>query len=344
MYDSRMSSRRPKRGIAMPVKHWNFAGLCLTDWCNASCGCCYMGCSPSRSHWMSVEMAVTIWRQLQEASPHGCAIHLTGGEVFGDWPRLLAVVQRAAQEGLGGLETIETNGFWLTDEDEARRRLVALARAGMGMLAISADPFHQQFVPIDKVRRLAEIARETLGRERVQVRWEDWLDDGEDLATVSDDHRRAVFAEWLTRGHERINGRAASSLADLLERKPIEEFQNSICRKAMLRGKRIHVNPDGTITAGVCAGILLGRWTPDPGGSIAEIWARLSREHASRPVVSTLAMGGPVALAKQAADDGFEPDPRGYVSKCHLCWSIRKHLVGKETHSAEFGPDWFYTI
>ncbi len=328
----------------MNVKHWNFAGLCLTDWCNASCGCCYMGCSPSRSHWMDVDMAVTIWRQLQEASPHGCTIHLTGGEVFGDWPRLLAVVQRAWNEGLGGLETIETNGFWLTDEDEARRRLAALGRYGMGMLAISADPFHQQFVPIDRVRRLADIARDELGRERVQVRWDDWLDGGEDLTHATDETRRAIFAEWLTRGHERINGRAAADLADLLERKPIDEFRHSICRKAMLRGKRIHVNPDGSLTAGVCAGILIGQWTPGEEGSIAANWARLNADYATRPIASTLAKGGPVALAEQAIADGFEPDPRGYVSKCHLCWSIRKHLVAAGPHSAELGPDWFYTI
>ncbi len=293
---------------------------------------------------MSVEMAVTIWRQLQEASPHGCTIHLTGGEVFGDWPRLLAVVQRAAQEGLGGLETVETNGFWLADEEEARRRLVALARAGMGMLAISADPFHQQFVPIDTVRRLAEIARETLGPERVQVRWEEWIENGEDLTVASDDHRRDVFAAWLPRGYERINGRAASVLAGLMERKPMEEFRNSICRKALLRGKRIHVNPDGSLTPGVCAGILVGQWTPDDEGSIAANWTRLSRDFASRPIVSTLASGGPVTLAEMAAADGFQPDPRGYVSKCHLCWSVRTFLNASKKSFAEFGPDWFYTI
>jgi hypothetical protein len=303
-----------------------------------------MGCSPQRGHWMDEDTAVEIWRQLQSASPHGCKIHLSGGEIFGDWPRLISLVRRAKAEGLVRLEKVETNGFWLADEDEACRRIEALGEAGMEFLAISADPFHQHYVPLEQVRRLAELGRKTLGPTRVQVRWEEWMENGEDLTAVTPEHRNAVFAKWLTRGYERINGRAAEELAGLMERKPIDTFRESICRKSLLRGKHIHVNPDGTLTPGVCAGILLGSWGSGEESSIAANWQRLKDEYDSRPIVSTLATGGPVALAEQAAERGFVIDPRGYVSKCHLCWSLRKWLFAKGLGGEELGPAWLYGI
>ncbi|MHC4561463.1 MAG: hypothetical protein ACYS8X_01680, partial [Planctomycetota bacterium] len=75
----------------MPVKYWSSAGLMLTQWCNASCASCYLGCDPHRRDDMGVEEALALWRQLIAASPHGCRVHLTGGEPFGRWESLIAV-------------------------------------------------------------------------------------------------------------------------------------------------------------------------------------------------------------------------------------------------------------
>ena len=44
-----VSERRSSglKGSPMPVKHWTFAGLLLTYWCNARCASCYLCSSPS---------------------------------------------------------------------------------------------------------------------------------------------------------------------------------------------------------------------------------------------------------------------------------------------------------
>ena len=110
----------------MPVKYWSFAGLMLTDWCNASCATCYLCCGPDGRAEMSVEFALDLWRQLIDACPHGCRIHLTGGEPFGRWERLIELCRRARDQGLGPLEKIETNAFWATDERIVRKRIAAL--------------------------------------------------------------------------------------------------------------------------------------------------------------------------------------------------------------------------
>ena len=88
----------------MPVKHWSHAGLMLTDWCNARCASCYLGCGPQRSRRMTVDDALGYWRSLAAACPHGCRVHLSGGEPFGDWESLLTLAQRAQAEGLERVE------------------------------------------------------------------------------------------------------------------------------------------------------------------------------------------------------------------------------------------------
>ncbi|MCD4699110.1 MAG: radical SAM protein, partial [Phycisphaerae bacterium] len=85
----------------MPVKHWSFAGLMLTYWCNARCASCYVCSSPSAGGDMTVETGLVFWEGLQAASPHGCRIHIGGGEPFGRWDILIELLRQAKAAGLG---------------------------------------------------------------------------------------------------------------------------------------------------------------------------------------------------------------------------------------------------
>lgn len=324
----------------MPVKYWSSAGLMLTWWCNARCASCYLACGPAAVPAIDVPRMLDIWRQLVEFSPHGCRVHLTGGEPFGDWNGLIGLSRRASEKDIGPLQKVETNAFWATDEAVLRRRVEALDEAGMQTLSISADPYHQQFVPIARVRRAAEVARELLGPSRVQVRWEDWLADGQDTAEMTPADRDALFARYAAAGRDRLNGRAAERLAELSQRKPWTDFADSCCRETLLRGKQVHVGPDGAILPGTCAGIVLGCVEGEDG--IAWAWTALNNDHADRPIVGVLSERGPAGLARIAMDAGFVPEPAGYAGKCHLCWEVRRFLAWKGGYEDELGPRWMY--
>jgi hypothetical protein len=322
----------------MPVKYWSFAGLLLTYGCNAACASCYLGCSPDRQEEMSPDDALAFWRELIEASPRGCRIHLSGGEPFLDWPRLLEVCRRAQAEGLGPLHKVETNAFWADDAGVVRDRLRALDAAGMQKLVLSTDPYHQQFVPIERCRLAARIAEELLGRERLQVRWRDWLAEGCDTDAMDEDRRAALFVQYAAAGRDRWNGRAAMHLAPRLSRKLPAEFADDLCREPLLRSRHVHVDPAGRIMPGTCAGIVLGSAGSQP---IVRIWRQLDRDHASRPVVGRLAAAGPFGLLRDAAQAGFRPRA-AYAGKCHLCWDVRRWLVRQGLHPGELGPAWLY--
>lgn len=327
----------------MPVKYWSFAGLMITYWCNARCASCYLSCSPDRrGEDMSVERALSYWEGLIAASPHGCRIHLTGGEPFGDWPRLIEICRLARAAGLAPLEKVETNAFWATDAAVVRDRVAALDAAGMGKLSISADPYHQQFVPIQRCRLAASVAEEMLGRDRVQVRWRDWLADGLDTDSLSEARRAAAFDRYAAGRRDRMSGRAADILARrVCDLKSWQEFADIDCRQAVLRSRHVHVDPSGLVMPGTCAGLVLGQ--ASGGGEIAEIWRRLADGPGARPVAALLAAGGPAGLTRRAVKDGFAPQA-GYASKCHLCWDVRRWLTERGMYKAELAPAWMYGL
>jgi len=323
----------------MLVKHWSSAGFLLTWWCGARCASCYLCCGPERGGDAPVEFWLSVWRSLIEAGPHGCRVHLTGGEPFGDWDRLIALCVRAKAEGLGPLEKVETNAFWATQEGLVRERLRALDAAGMGKLVISTDPCHQQYVPISRCRMAARVGLEVLGAGRVQVRWRDWLAEGFDTSELPERDRRELFARWASSGRDRMNGRAAARLAPQLPHKSAEEFADSPCRENLLRCRHVHISPEGWIIPGVCSGIVLGRI--DAKTDIAAMRRRLAADYAARPIVGALVRSGPAGLLEAATAAGYTPR-EGYAGKCHLCREVRAHLAEKGLGVDELEPAWMY--
>lgn len=292
---------------------------------------------------MTVDLAVDLWRGLERMSPHGCRVHLTGGEPFLDWPRVIEIIRAAAGEGLYA-DSVETNGFWALDEEIICDRLGALDDAGVRCLAISADPFHQAFVPISRVRFLAARAKEKLGPQRVRVRWQDWLDTGRDVMAMDEPARKTLLAEWIASGRDRINGRAAEALAHRLSLQPAEAFRGQHCREGLLRGRHVHVGPDGEVLPGVCAGLVLGYVRQPCEESIQKLWHDLREDYEGRPILGRLVTAGPTALLELARQRDLDlPDiEKGFASKCHLCWIVRKRLAATGDFAEELGPPQMY--
>ena len=340
------------------------AGLLVTDGCPARCRHCYVASGPDRTGWMTARAAAGHLAALARLGVPAEGIHIGGGEPFGDFARLLEIVRAAGEKGSGergsgalsfkapdplshnageprppgGVGYVETNAFWATDAEIVRSRLRALADAGMRQISISADPYHQEFVPPDRVRLLYEVAREVLGPDGVRARRWKWIAAGCDVAAMPEAARLDLFRTFLARYPERMTGRAAESLAPLLPRCPLEEIPREGCHKAILESRHVHVDPQGWVYPGTCAGITLGQATADlPLDRLLAAW-RL----ADRPLVAALVEGGPRTLADHAARHGFQPDPSGYAGKCHLCWAARKALLHAGAGGETLQPEDLY--
>ena len=327
------------------------AGLLVTDWCPARCRHCYVAAGPEGSRWMAPEAAAGHLAALARLGVGAAGVHVGGGEPFGDFERLLAIVRAARQVGLGGVGYVETSGSWAAREGLVRERLAALAEAGMRQLAISADPYHQEFVPPERVRLLHAVAAEVLGPGGVRARRWRWLADPQDVAAMSEAEREALFRATLARYPERMTGRAAARLAALVERRPASSFAaersatqdasdlgGAGCRAALLESGHVHVDPEGWVYPGTCAGIALGRATAArPLDEVVRAWRARPP-----PLAVGLAERGPRALADLAAAHGWRPDEAGYAGKCHWCWSLRRHLVRAGAGGDLLGPPTIY--
>ena len=152
------------------------------------------------------------------------------------------------------------------------------------------------------------------------------------------EERAALYLRYAAQSRDRFTGRAADTLAPLLELKPLSQLADKPCRESILRCRHVHVDPDGRIMPGTCAGLVLGRCGERTPG---DVWRELDAGLESRPVVGALAAGGPMALLAEAVSAGMTPR-EGYAGKCHLCWDVRRFLARRGLHGEELGPRWMY--
>jgi len=313
-------------------KLWRSAGLLLTYKCNAACEFCYYNCSPQQNGLMTVDTAVSAWQSLKNLAGETAKIHITGGEPFLYWERLLEILTEAKKQNLGPVDMIETNGFWATDDNTIRQRLKVLDELGMHRLKISCDPFHQEYIDIEPVRRLAEQAVEMLGTERVLVRWQKYLENPVEMKKLSAEQRDKNYISALKDYPCRFTGKAGSRLAGLVATEPIEAIAAKNCRSSFLDAKGVHIDPYGNVFSGTCSGIIIASVNKT---SLENIWKEF--QPAQNEIIDTLFNYGPAGLLKKAVEKGYKPLSL-YAGKCHLCTSIRQFLFDNGTAPSTIGP------
>ena len=311
---------------------WRNAGLMLTYKCNATCEFCYYNCSPSQEGLMPVETAISAWQSLKILAGDSARIHITGGEPFLFWQRLCEILTEAKKQNLTPVDLIETNALWATDEKIITERLKFLDEIGIRKFKISTDPFHQEYVPIEPVRRLAKLATDILGPDRIQTRWQKYLENPTDFTALSDRQKDQIYIQALTDYKCRFTGRAAGNLAKLVATKTLDEIATSNCKSDFLGAKGIHIDPFGNVFSGTCSGIIFGNTNHTP---LQNIWTNFLPDN--NKIIKTLFKKGPAGLIDLAQKEGFN-ESKLYASKCHLCTTIRSFLLEKATEPPTIGP------
>ncbi len=326
IYNRQVKRNEPK------FKLWRSAGLLLTYKCNCACEFCYYNCNPDKGGLMPVEMAINIWQSLKILAGNNTRIHLTGGEAFLYWDHLQEILTAGQQQNLGKVDLIETNGFWAVSDNIIRQRLKRLDELGMQRFKISTDPFHQEYIDIEPVLRLAEIAIEMLGPQRVLVRWRKYLDKPVQMKDLSPAERHQHYIQTMKNYPCRFTGRAAGTLAELVAQQPVESLAAMNCRSDVLGAKGVHIDPFGNVFSGTCSGIILGNVNQTP---LEDIWKQF---HPSQnEFINTLFNSGPVGLLEKAESAGYQKR-KLYASKCHLCTSIRHFFYDNGMEKTTIGP------
>jgi len=323
---------KPAGRAERKFKLWRSAGLLLTYKCNASCEFCYYNCSPASGGLMEVTTAISAWQALKELAGDNAKVHITGGEPFLYPQRLEQILRRATKEGLAACDLVETNGFWATDEKITEERVRLLDELGVHRLKVSVDPFHQEYVDIEPVRRLSGIAGRIFGPQRVLVRWEKYLFNPVQMKGLSEDRRIERYKEAIKDYPCRFTGRAAGRLAELAAAQTVEQIAGENCARAFLGAKGVHIDPYGNVFSGTCSGIIVGNVTEQ---SLAEIWT--SWRPQNKKIIDVLFHQGPAGLLDEAVKLGYQPYEH-YAGKCHLCTSIRRFFLDRGAYPDTVGP------
>lgn len=120
-----------------------------TTWCNVRCGHCLNNAGPARQDRVSYSQMRACIERVHAWHPLKVVI-FTGGECSILGEDLLDAI--AFCDSLGIVTRIVTNAYWATSEAEAARRLTALREAGLAEINFSVDDFHQQYIPLDRVK------------------------------------------------------------------------------------------------------------------------------------------------------------------------------------------------
>ena len=320
------------------ISHLHSGGLITNYYCTSACGHCLYGCSP---HWSKqyIDIANTD-KNLRIIRRLGCrSIHVGGGEPFLHVEGLQMVIETSHSLDVQ-VDYVETNSSWYRDRDTACQLLSSLKRVGLSTLLISMSPFHNEHIPFFKVKGVVEACHDT------GIKVFPWISDFFPEITALGDkttHRLSEYEsrygiDYLRKIRSRywihLGGRALKTFADVLNSEPYETFlteDNGGCQE-LFDVSHFHLDLFGNYIPGLCSGLAMDR--DDLGHPIS------SEKY---PFLYVLFDRGVKGLFERVVETyDFKLADR-YLSKCHLCFDLRRYLVLKEgLKTRDLQPRSFY--
>ncbi len=128
------------------------------------------------------------------------------------------------------------------------------------------------------------------------------------------------------------SGRVPYKLSGLYEHRAARHFVGASCRQELIRDWHIHIDNYCNYVPGYCGGVALG-----DARDLNAICSGIDLDE--RPVLNAL-LTDLKTLYDLGMQCGYE-EQDGYVSKCHLCIDIRRHLA-RRGEFKELAPKAFY--
>jgi hypothetical protein len=308
-------------------------------------------CSPDwNADWISSDDLYQILKGLSgkiQASPYGPdqmslnhGLHFSGGEPFLNFRLLCEAVETAKKLGIPSL-FVETNCFWAGSDNITKSKLKTLKELGLTGIMISVNPFYLEYVPFERTRRAIENSLPVFG-DNVAVYQLEYYRRFEKMGiegtmSFSDYLEKTGHGDFSANTEFFLSGRAAYSMKErgLFPKSPAGTLVNTYCRPDFLRNWHNHFDNYGNYMPGYCGGLSLG--------NALELDKTLADglDTVKNPILTYIVSNDFEGLLSFAADTGYIEDREGYLSKCHLCIDIRKHLAQRDDFT-ELRPVEFY--
>ncbi len=318
---------------ALTINSLQSGGLITNYYCSSKCKHCLYACSPKRKK--EYITLVTVQQNAGVIASLGCySVHIGGGEPMLDTEKLYDTLKTLQNAGIG-VEYVETNSSWYKDKKSAVSVLKYLKKAGLQTLLISISPFHNEFIPFEKVKGVMGACRKT------GISVFPWIQDFySDIDAFDNTQTHSLQAYQMQYGENYIKqipqrywihfgGRAAYTYQDIFPKQLTESILNdsSGCHE-LTDTTHFHIDLYGNYIPGLCTGISID--SDDLGKPL---------DSDKYPLITALYNYGIKGLYQIATNEyGFRARD-AYFNKCHLCLEIRKFLVKKKTiANAELQP------
>lgn len=295
-----------KVGVSQAIGIKKVASLLFTYRCTIACKHCLFNCSPWQPDVsVSIQDGVEFLRQLRETDR---VIHIAGGEAMMYYNQMLEICRIANEHG-NAPHFFETNASWCVNDDVTRQRYEELKEAGILGVLISADPYHQAFVPPESRFRAYKLAVEIFGRENVAA-GDLSLKQLSELRSMGKDEE--LLAEYCRGYMPKLVGRAGNALAKFCRDRALDDLAKDNLWNSGSVGKscypefdsdkmwEIHIDPYGNIQT--CCGIIIGNAHKRP---LIE-WMK-SGFHTHNDLVNMVYKEGPYAYLELAVKRGYKP-------------------------------------
>lgn len=319
-------------------------GLMLSYQCSNNCQHCLYACSPQWKEWISKEDLIPVLESIRENSRYLTGIHIAGGEPFLNPDLLQFAIEETVKRDIP-IDYVETNAFWAWEDSKTEAMLTRMKEAGLHSLLVSVSPFHLEFIPMERTERAIRIGQKVFGPNHVLIYtrffYEQFQELDGTLEIPFEDYVQAIGPEEaamvIASEYSLIpNGRTATKLAPLFNKRPAASFFGETCKKELSNPHHAHIDCYGNYIAGLCAGISLG-----DGKNLSELYNGI--DLSQKPILRRLVEGGVESLYSWAVEAyGFRQEEEGYIAKCHLCLDIRRFLVEQGHSSTELAPRPFY--
>jgi hypothetical protein len=323
------------------------AGIILSYKCTSECKHCMYGCSPRwKADWISENDLQRILTQLSDTiqpSPFGqnrvginYGLHFTGGEPFLNFELLVKATKMASELGIPST-FVETNSFWCINDETVREKFVRLRDMGLNGILVSVNPFILDQVPFERTERAIRIGREIF-RDNAITYQEVFCRRFARLGIKSNlpfEEYSRIDPNGLMGAELLPMGRAVYKLGHFYGRFPARQFFGESCIDELTRGWHIHVDNYCNYMTGYCGGISLG-----DGREIRSLLQGI--DLGERPILNALVTDLENLLDLGSRKFGYEEQEEGYISKCHLCLDVRKHIARNTDQFKELKPREFY--
>ena len=308
-------------------------GVITTYHCTARCAHCLYAASPEREEdYMSQETAREVFAALKSAGVK--SVHIGGGEPLLDPDGLYAVLKAAVFEKIR-VEYVETNASWYVNDKKTKEVLKNLLHHNVHTLLISVDPFHNEYVPFSKVKRLIGVCEVSgMGVFSWQMKYyKSVAGMGKGRHTLEEyeaKYGQGFIKDVLAGYGLTVNGRALALLGKYFGKNKLETVLNASCRELQSTG-HFHADLYQKYIPPGCAGL---------GIDLEDIGQPLEKD--KYPLITLLYEQGTNGLLDFAVKKGFSAQDE-YFNKCDLCLDIRKYLLENAPDDyPEITPEGFY--